>query len=125
MRLEQIKDPAKIVAIRQAYFSFDKPSNIEVMMHAMRVDGQVIGYIATEDFNTVGGPHLGIIEGFKNKHCLNKVKWIFLNVYFPLMKELGKEFMVTTCAADDPGTIRMMKDLGFTVETHVIAERKL
>ena len=125
MKLIQITEPAEILALRQAYFSFDVPSNIQVMMHAISIDGQTIGWIATEDYNTIGGPHLAVREGYKNRNYLSRVEWLFKNVYFKLMKAQGKEYLVTNCDKADKGTQRFMKALGFTVKNVVMAELKL
>lgn len=125
MKLIKINAPADILAIRQAYFSFDCPSNIGILMHEFRIDGQSVGYIATEDYNTVGGPHVHIHEGFKNKAFLTKVKWILNHVYYPLMKGLGKEFLVTNCEKDDTGTQWLLESEGFELKHIVVAEKVL
>ena len=125
MKLVKITEPAEALAIRQAYFSFEVPSNISVLVHEFRIDGQAVGYVATEDYNTVGGPHLAVKEGYRNAAFMTKVKWLIQNVYYPLMKAQGKEFLVTTCSPEDAGTTRILKECGFNIDTHVIAEYKL
>lgn len=125
MKLIQVRDSALIATILSDHFVFEVPSNIKVMLHEIRIDGQTIGYIATEDYNTVGGSHLYVRDEFKNKSYLGKVEWIFKNVYFPLMKELGKEFLVSNCDECDKGTIKYMKVLGFSIKKLVTAEIKL
>lgn len=125
MKLIKITEPAEILAIRQACFSFEVPTNISVLLHEIRIDGQTVGYVATEDYNTVGGPHLYVKEGFRCKPYLIKVGWIFKNVYCPLMKGLGKEFLVTNCDESDEGTLNFLKKCGFSLKRHVVAEYKL
>lgn len=125
MMLKKITTPADILAIRQAYFSFDCPSNIGVLMHSINIDGQLVGYVATEDYNTVGGPHIFIKEGYRNAAYMTKVGWLFKNVYCKLMKGLGKEFLVTTCDDSDRGTTNFLKKCGFSIEHHVVAQYKL
>jgi hypothetical protein len=125
MKLVQITDPAEILAIRQACFVFEAPSNIEVLMHEIRIDGRTIGYIATENFFTVGGPHIFIEEGYRNKNYLTKAAWLFKNVYFKLMKERKMEWLVTNCDSKDESTQRMMKEVGFDIQHIAVAQRKL
>lgn len=125
MKLIQVRDQHEIDTILAACFVFEVPSNIEVILHEMRIDGQTVGYIATEDYRTVGGVHMYVGEGFRNKSYLSRVEWICKNVYFPLMKELGKEFLISNCDETDAGTKRFLKACGFTIKKLVTAELKL
>lgn len=122
MKLIQVRDKAESLAIRQACFSFEVPGNIAVLLHEIRIEGQTVGYVATEDYNTVGGPHIYIGEGFKNAAYMRKVNWIFKNVYCPLMKELGKRYLVTNCDDADTGTINFLKKAGFSTKNITVAE---
>lgn len=125
MRLEKVTDPGAIKKVLDEGFSFDVPSNISVLLHEIRIDGQTVGYVATEDYNTVGGPHIYVREGFKSKPYLTKIGWLFKNVYCPLMKSLGKEFLVTNCDESDSGTSNFLKKCGFSLKRSVVAEYKL
>jgi len=125
MRLEQIKEPAEITAIRQACFSFEVPSNISVLLHRIRIDGMTVGYVATEDYNTVAAPHICVLEGYKNSAFLGRITWIFENVYCPLMRALGKEWLVTNCDDSDKGTINFLEKCGFDLKHLMVAQYKL
>jgi len=124
MRLLQIKDPAEIIAIRQC-FTFKAPSNIKVIIHAFEVNNQIIGYIATEDIGTVAGPHMYIIKKYHSSLYIKAAAWICKNVYFPLMRGLGKEFLVTNCDSEDTSTLRFLTEVGFDTRAVTVAEYTL
>lgn len=125
MKLIQITDKLAVETIRQSLFTFEVPSNIPTLMHSIDVDGELVGYVATEDYNTVGGPHIFIHDEFKIKPVMQRVSWLFTNVYCPLMKALGKEYLATNCDDADEGTKNFLRKAGFNIQTTVIAEYKL
>jgi hypothetical protein len=115
----------RVKAIWDEHFGFAIPSNVEYKIHQIRIDGQTIGYVATELHGKVACPHVKIFEGFRNKAYLTRVTWLFENVYKPMLKEVGFEFLVTNCAVHDVGTTNFMKKLGFNMSTIVVGEIKL
>jgi len=125
MKLKQLREQAEILAIKQSCFELDVPPTIPILIHQIMIDGQTVGYVATEDYDTAAGPHIFIAEGYKNPSYLKKVTWIFHNVYCPLMKELGKDILITNCDQCDFGTTNFLQKLGFQVKHLAIAEFKL
>lgn len=125
MKLIQITDAGTLSTIRSTYFTFETPSNTPILMHSINVDGERVGFVATEDYGKIGGPHIFISEQFRNKEYMVKVNWLFQNVYCPLMKALGKEFLLTDCDQEDRGTVNFLTKAGFDIKNITIAELKL
>ena len=119
-----------IKSIRDTHFRFDCPEYVPVLMHIMFIekDGssdKLAGYLATEDYKTVGTPHMHIMPDCRNAKDMKKCAWVIEHVYFKLMKALGKYVLATNCSQDDKGTINCLKIMGFSIKPIVIAERKL
>lgn len=125
MKLHQLRDPAEILAVRQANFVFPSTSDQKLMMHEIQAQGQTFGYVCTEDLGKVAGVHIFIKEGYRNKAWLGYFLWLHKNVYCPLMKELGFEYLMAACEDTNEGVQKLMKLAGFEVTTQVIGQLKL
>lgn len=124
-KLNQIRDQKLIYMILVTHFTFETPSNTPILMHSIVVDDERVGFVATEDHGAVGGPHIFIFPAARTRKIMEKVGWLHVNVYCPLMKALGKEYLATNCDQDDLGTINFLKRAGFLIKKITIAELKL
>jgi len=127
MKLIQMTDPLEYAQYiyDDELFQFDSPAGTPILFHIIDIDGEEVGYVATEDFTVVAGPHLYVKPEYRTKEYIIKIDWIFRYVYKPLMKALGHQFLITNCDQDDHGTIRFLTKAGFEMKKVMVAEMKL
>jgi len=122
VRLNQILNETVKAQTMEAHFTFESPTDTPLMMHSLEIDNVVVGYVATEDFGNVGAPHIFVYKVFRTSDILEKVSWLFTNVYCPLMKALGKTLLATNCDRQDVGTINFLKKAGFDLQKIMVAQ---
>lgn len=120
--LIEVKNQELIASLRRDYFKFEVPPNTSVLMHSLFVAGATVGYVATEDYGAVGGPHIYVRPECRAREYLTEISRIFKELYVPAMKSAGKWALVTNCDQDDTSTQNFLSKIGFTIKPIVVAE---
>ena len=124
MSLELIPvGPEKAAEIREKHFNIHP--KIASYVHEGRADGELLGYVLTEDLGLLQGPHIYVLPEHHNRESLTLVTEIFKGLYIPMMRDAGCIALATNCDQADAGTTNFLELVGFTIKKVVVAEMAL
>lgn len=124
MNLELIPLSQKEAAeVREKHFTIHP--KIYSYVHEIRAEGEMYGYVCTEDLGLVQGPHIYVLPEHHNRKSLTTITEIFKGLYIPMMREAGCICLATNCAQDDTGTSNFLKMAGFELKDITVAEMTL
>jgi hypothetical protein len=109
--------------IREKHFNIHP--NINTYVHEGRANGELLGYVCTEDFGLVQGPHIYVLPEHHNRESLTKVTHIFKGLYIPMMRDAGCISLATNCDQEDTGTTNFLQTVGFEIKHVTVAEMTL
>jgi len=104
---------------------FDIHPKVGSYVHEGRSDGELLGYVLTEDLGLVQGPHIYVLPEHRNRKSLTLVTEIFKGLYIPMMRDAGCIALATNCDQADAGTTNFLELVGFDIKKVVVAEMAL